>query len=654
MRAFSIALVALCCACGPQLSKLFGQNEAPTLSIDRLLPAETQGCVRVINLPRFIDRWNSTEMGALGKDERLQPFWNAQQAEIEKRFADAGWQLNLKADDLLSISTGQAGVAWVAQPQNARRPYAVCLVMDINGKQALAESLLNKVSEELKKKGATSEDSQVAGTAVRQYTLPRLPGETVIRQTFYALTENQLYATDDLTLLSNLINANKSGGHANPLAEDATFKNGFAALTEDLNDFDIEYFVRPIGLAKAVRSISGRPASGQTDILKVLENQGFNKITAAVGRVRFDTEVFDLIHDAFVCTESPLTETVQFLDFPNTASKDVPGWLSSESSSLTSFAWNAKDAFWRIRNVVDEIAGQAGTFDEVIAGIKEDPLGPRIDIRNEVLPYITNQVYLATDTVSPININSRRALVAIQVNDPTNKLQKVLERAMENEPDAMAEDFQNLRIWNVSRVDTDEQSLDLGDDFGQLGTNKPAASNDEEKPLLNNWAITKYEDYLLFASHAEVIKEVIERAKSKDLGSKLDAEKDVAQVIQELSKLNDEDDRCAWRVVRSDRSFEMQYELFRTDQLPQSKSILAVLLDRILRPRNDVKDKNQKVKGDLLPPYSQVRDRLMPLGYVAKTQSNGWTIKTFLLAKSATEAQEKAKQAERSPAVTTR
>ncbi len=385
------------------------QDSSGVIPIDRLLPAETQGCIAVSNLPKFIENWNQTQLGILGNDERLKPFWEAQREEIRKRFADAGWQLNLKAEELLEISTGQAGVAWVAQPQNARLPYAVCLVMDVKEKRAEAEALLKRVDTELKRRGATSKDSQVAGTAVREYALPQKPGEAIIRYSFYSLTDTQLYATDDIALLSSLIYASKNGEQENALAKEKTYQEVFSRIDPELKEHDLQYFVRPIGFAKALRSISGRAASGQTDVLKVLENQGFNKLSAVAGRVKFNSENFDMQHEAFINAEKPLPESVQLLDFPNTASVKLPSWISENSDSVASFAWNAKEAFWKVRPIVDEVAGQEGTFDEVIKSIQEDPLGPRIDIKQEVLPFITNQIYVVTDTLKPITVDSRRA-----------------------------------------------------------------------------------------------------------------------------------------------------------------------------------------------------------------------------------------------------
>ncbi len=216
-------------------------------------------------------------------------------------------------------------------------------------------------------------------------------------------------------------------------------------------------------------------------------------------------------------------------------------------------------------------------------------------------------------------------MIAIEVNDPENKLLKVLNRAMENEPDAQPEDHKGHRIWKVSRDDEDLE-LEIDSDFGDFGKNE-GNEGGEEDPLLNNWAIAKYNNYLFFASHFDLIREVID-ASTNEGESKFFEQADVAPVAAELDL---QAAHAAWRIMRADRSLEMQYELFRRDELPQSQTIIAVLLDRLLRPRTQAKQVDQKVKGNLLPEFQLIRQFLLPIGYSATTTDEGWKIRTFIV-----------------------
>jgi len=612
-----------------------------------LLPQTTQGYLRIVNLPLFIERWNGTQLGLLGLDEGLKDFWKEQQVEIEKRFANAGWQLNFHAEDIYNIASGQAAIAWIAKPQDSQKPFTMALLLDVAGNVVDTENLLRRIDKELKDRKATSKDLEYQGVKIKQYTMPRAPGAIVVRESLYALAGDQLFAADELATIQSMIDASL-GKAQSSLSKLPVFVTSSARLSENhhlLDESDVEYFVQPTGLAKILRAIGGKPIAAQTDALKVLENQGFSKVTAARGRVHFGTDEFDVFHDSFVLTNPPLPRPVQVLDFPNLAGDEIPTWVGSDASTFLSMAWNSKDAFWKLEPIVDDMAAQKGVFESVIDGIKNDPVGPQIDIKTQVLPFLTPEIYSVGDTVDPITTESRRSLIAIRVNDPNGRLASVLERAMTNEPDAKPEDFKNIRIWKVSRSESDGDAAFESDDFGFGNKSvKPPSQIQDEKPLLSNWAITIYhhssqnpaDGFLMFASHADMIKEAIDRNILSNLNNKsseFESEKDVQRVMKAIEKLNKGITPCAWQVNRTDKAFKMQYELFRQDKLPQSKSMIATILDRLLRPKDEVKQTDQKVKGDRLPTFDKIEGFLMPGGARAHTLADGWSFSGFILAK---------------------
>ncbi len=137
----------------------------------------------------------------------------------------------------------------------------------------------------------------------------------------------------------------------------------------------------------------------------------------------------------------------------------------------------------------------------------------------------------------------------------------------------------------------------------------------------------------MFASHAEMIKEAIKLGKAADAGNALEKEVDVARVVKVLEGLAKNEAGCLWEINRSDRAYRMQYELFRQDKLPQSKSMLATILDRILRPKDELKKVQQEVKGDKLPPFADIQQFFMPGGSRVVTHPDGWSYQGFILAK---------------------
>jgi hypothetical protein len=361
-------------------------------------------------------------------------------------------------------------------------------------------------------------------------------------------------------------------------------------------------------------------------MLKVLTNQGFDRIQAVTGKVQLAAGDLDVQHECFILAPKPWPESVRILDFPNMADKNVPAWAGPNTASYLATAWNAKEAFWKAEGIVGEIAGDKDTFKIVIDGIETDPKGPQIDIRNDILPYVTNEIYALSDCIEPITPDSRRSLIAIRITD-SDKLTSVLDRIMKVEPDATPVDFEQNRIWVVAREEeADLASFGIDDDLNSF--DESGDEEEEEQPWLNNWAIAIHGDFLMFSSHAEMIKDAI---KAKPGTSPLVEQLDFARAQSKIESMSKGRPNCFWNIDRADLSFQMQYELFRQDKLPQSRSMLASIMDRILRPKKEMKEEVQQVKGDLLPPFEEIRKYLLPGGSVIETQADGWSIQSFVL-----------------------
>ncbi len=204
-------------------------SKAAAGSAAEWLPDQTQGFARIVDFTRFLDHWNSTQLGKLGKHERLQEFWNEQQKEIEDKFAEAGWQLNLSGDDIRSIASGQVAVGWIAKAQQPQKPYSVALIVSVADKKEAVGNLLAKIDKELRARQATSKIIDYKGQKITEYTLPRAPGALVIRQSLYAVVDDYLLAADELPQLQALIDA-KTSGLGNSLANNQLYRDSMKRL----------------------------------------------------------------------------------------------------------------------------------------------------------------------------------------------------------------------------------------------------------------------------------------------------------------------------------------------------------------------------------------------------------------------------------------
>ena len=600
--------------------------EEKPLPASKLFPDETQALFSLPNSEEFLKGWSETQIGKLAEDKQLTDFWTTQRKEIQERFGEAGWQLNLEIEDLKDITGGQISLGWISRASDESKPFSIAMVIDVVKRSVPAESFMKRIDLELKARNAVAKPVLVAGTKAMQYTLPKLPGDVRAHESFYCISKDQLFATDDLVTLTELLTA-QAGTKSNSLADSELYKRVQSKIPNEENEPEMAYFVRPIGFAKLLRSIGGKTNKNQSDILLILDREGFSDLECAAGNVQIAADPFDFFHNGYLISKQPPKESVQILDFPNLDKLVAPDWISKETASVLSFSWNIKEAFPKFRGIVDALVSP-GAFDGMIEGMRDDLQGPQIDIVKEVLPFLSTEFHVVTEIIKPVSPDSKRSMVILKLNDPNEKMPKILDRYGKGEPDSKPIDFEGSRIWSFENNQEAEIELDFDVNKGNKGK-----ANQDDEPLLDKWAITIFEKFFIFASDVEMIKDVISGAKIAANKNAFDREKDVAQVTEMLGNVAGSDGRSMNQVTRSDRSFEMQYELFRQGILPESRSMMATILDKILKPKNGRQPQPQKVNGAKLPPFAAIQHFFTASGGVVRTEQDGWSVQSFILSK---------------------
>ena len=634
-------LIGICCL--TWVSTL--RAEEPKTAYE-MLPESVQAVVWIPDAEALAERWNRTELARLADDPSIRDFWQDQQQKIEDKLTGAGWRLHIQPRDLEEIVQGQIALAWIEHPQDVRKTFSLALIVDVVDKAAETKKFLEKLDQQLKERGAPILKHNHGGVEIVQHTLPRQNGELLPQETFYAVAKDQLLASDDLPTLKALLDSTSDAGTKNKksLSADPVFQ----AVRKELKitgDSQIEYFARPLGFARVLRAMGGKQNS-KPDVLAVLQEQGFETINSVCGELKLGEEKFDILHRGYVlANEGERPRTVQVLDFPNQVRREVPLWVSDRVSSMLATCWNVKEAFWKVEGLVNAMAGQDGVFKEIIEGIKVDPTGPQIDIARDVMPLLTNEIYSVSDSKMPIDVDSRRNLIALRLTQP-DKMIKVLNQAMATEPDAESVTIKGQQIWQVAHKE-DDLALDLDADFGAFGTKPGNAANAEDnQPWLNNWAITVYGDYLMFASHVEMITEAIEQARKIDASksgaqSPLASQNDYRRIADALVSQFGDDPACTWRINRSELAYRPQYELFRAGKLQESQSMLAHLLEHLLQNKAEIQQKKPTLDGSKLPPFESVSKYLQPSGVTVKTTDKGWEFGSVLLSQAGDQRNER-------------
>lgn len=108
----------------------------------------------------------------------------------------------------------------------------------------------------------------------------------------------------------------------------------------------------------------------------------------------------------------------RMLRFPESAEIQPSNWVAAGVSSWSSLQWDIETAFHSAESLVDDVVGEKGVFDDVIASLKEDPDGPQIDVEADLIACLGKRVSLIGDYEEPIDIDSDRLVIAIEASNP--------------------------------------------------------------------------------------------------------------------------------------------------------------------------------------------------------------------------------------------
>ena len=620
------ALIGLCAVLSNALTPAASSAQAfpPNRT---LLSNETQAIFEFLDVPRFEARWENSVTGSLSESQVFKPFFDSQRESLRQRLSESGLAFNFTLNDIRAIAAGEATLAWL----QLRNTNAVCILIDTRGRDAQTAEVLQRIDAELKEhRGATMTKIDYRGHAVSTYILKKKLGQIKVEQFSYVRIDGRLIAADQLDAVKGLVDRIDGSG-------DLIKANDFVAVESKIGegaDEDIRWFVRPLGFARVLEARSGGLKKQQLDTIQLLQEQGFDAIRSAGGHVRLDDEKFDVRHQTYVnappTTDLPSKYKLagRMLQFPNVDEQDPPAWVLPTVASYLDGNWKLEEAFWAAETLVNQAVGDE-IFRRVVDGIKKDKDGPQIDLANDIIANFRERVIMLTDNVEPISKDSERMLIGVLLKNEA-VVKAAIDKAMKSDPNAKEFPYAHHNwIWQVTQPDEadDEIELEGFEDFEEF---IDETDGKQATPLLNQWAITVYDGYLLFSSHAQMLVDSIEHQRQ----SERQALQDAPDFVRMRAALLDQygPDRAIWRVLRSDRAFQAKYELLRRGELKQSDSVLAAIVRRLFKDSEDTpEEEDLKVDGAKLPAYDVLKEHLQPSGVTLKTEPDGWFLRGLML-----------------------
>jgi len=609
---------------------------------DILLPNTTKGYVSIQDVDLLRAQFEKTQLSKLLNDPLMKPFVEDVRKQIESKIGKTDIRLNIKLDDLKGVHGGEVCLA-VIQPGGDVKQHALALLVDVTGHLAQANALLAKIDKQLQEQKAKRTEQKIDAATLVSYELPKKRGATVAQRAFYFVHQNQLVATDHEATAKEIL-SRLGGNKKDALKDFPAFKAIEARCKKAFGETPahIRWFVEPFGYAETMRAAAGGRKKRGTDPLKLLRNQGFDAIKGLGGYVSFSVNENEAQHGTFIYAP-PVNKqgdkynlAARMLDFPESNMLDPQDWVPDKVTNYITMYWEMEKAFESSKTLVDEAAG-GPVFDDVIKSLKEDPHGPRVDLRKDLVQQLGKRVTFFSDYQLPISPTCERWLLSIEVtNAPV--VAGTLGKIMAADPAAnkrimvIGEDKQE--VWEISREEApaEVEELDIGGPgFGEFGDFEEEEEEEEAPPLLDHAAFTVIHGHLMIASHFDFLQQVLAKGGAMPPLSKAQEYIDVAAALKKLGA----GQRFLGFFTRTDKAYHVTYELIRQGKMPESKSLFGNVLNGLLGPEEEGVLRKQQIDGTKMPEFEKIRHNLGPAGAFVDAEDDGWFITGCLLKKQA-------------------
>lgn len=614
---------------------------------ERIFPATTRGWVSISHGPEFRQRFDRTPYGLLLKDPAMKPFIESVRRQVEASNSGRLGRLGLTLDDLLEVAGGEYALGAVESPAGR---LATVVLVDTTGRDAEARALVDTMNRRMvEQKGTKVAAAGLDSLTVYQFPVREDAAQSADQRVAFTLAGSALVVGDDPALVGQVL-----GTLAQGRGDCVGSVPAFGAVVARCQDkvpaqaAAVRWFVDPLPFAKAYQATNPpREKRKGPDYVAILGRQGFDVVKGAGGVVVFNDGGHAMRHHTMVYAP-PLAGrqagaadrfnlAARMLQFPDVATIVPQPWVPRDVSGWTSLQFDLRNAFVTVETLVDDIVGEKGVYDDVIASVKEDPDGPQIDLEKDLVGCLGSRLTLITDHALPIDTESERLVIAVEATDPA-RVAATVAKSMSIDPDMARIELQGNVAWELIdrsmaipqlEVETPGGAVVHADDDGDSGRRRNKLRDRDEK-LLPHSVVTVAHGHLFVASHRDILERVLAtQGGVESLGSAAD----YGLIAVELDRLLP--GAAATRsFTREDEAIRPAYEMLRRGVMPKSKSLTGQLLNGILGDGKPGSVRTQRLDGSTLPDFEAIRRYFGTVGVGMQSLPDGWYVTGVSLPRS--------------------
>ncbi len=587
-------------------------------SAPRLLPEKTLAYIRVTDAPMLVERFQQTALGRIVQDEKVQPLVTQLYGTAQSAWKQIEDRVGLPLNDLLKIPQGEICIAFVAPPE---QPPGLVVLLDVKNQLPAAYKVLGRGEEALFENGGSKTEEKIADQKVSVYT-----GGGGNSAYLHEREGTLLFASArplmEYTLKTWVGTAVDSKGQAHKLlADNISFTAIMSRCAGAVDDPpQITYFVDPIELVRSVAR-GGFAATG----LALIPVLGLDGVKGVGGSMTFATGEFDDVQHLHVLLDNPRAGVVELLAMKS-ADVTPESWIPPDVITYSTLNWDFQRTFDKAAGLYNSLTSENEFQMEVQRRISER-LG--VDFEKEVLAAMEGRVTFAQWVEKPVRINSITSLVGVKLKD-AKAFEPTMQKVFDKYADRIEKkSYAGTAYWTIKLPEGAQQGAfvrrgPFGARFRPAGD--PPVDDDARQggPALRqpDPCLALVGDYLVGSDSFAALQAAINS--HNDPTRRLATELDYKLIASKIKRQIGGDAPGLVQFSRPEEGLRFWYDMVMSDD---TRGMLA----RGAENNPLLKDVDQALKDNPLPPFSVLAKYLAPSGSMMVNDETGYHMMSFTL-----------------------
>ena len=566
-----------------------------------LLPESTLAMVRIADTQELLTRFRETSMGKMSQDEQVRPLVSQVYIAAQDAWKQIEDRVGVPLDKILQVPQGEICLALVPMED---APPAVIALLDTKDQADTARRLLESGEMALLENGGSKSEDTIEGLPVTIYSLPDGTNVTQLEK------EGTFVLTTQRALVAPLLKAWAGQSDEKKLADNEKFvsiMNRCGGADEDRPQ--VTWYVDPIETAR--RFLHGTPGAFGLALFPVL---GLDGIQGVGGSMIFSSGEFDGVQHIHLLLDNPRAGVVDLLQM-SSGDTTPEDWVPADIVNYTTFHWRFDETFDKGAKLFNSMQGD-NALELALKSRISDPLG--IDVEKELLPLVEGRITFVNWMEKPVRLNSQTNILGIKVKD-SKEAAALLDKVAAK----FAERFQKkayggLNYWSIAMPNPNDQLRRPREDADI----QPEAEQPRPNLRQPEGCLCILGDYLLLTDSSAALHQCINT--SGDASKSLKNELDYKLIASKIKRQQGGDAPGLVTFSRPEEGMRFLYDLALSEDAKR-------FLERRKERNPFLRDVDNAMKENPLPPFSVLAKYLAPGGGMVVSDETGYHYMTFTL-----------------------